>query len=109
MISDRDNIIAVAGASKKEFLSKRISPELEKITEAKITYVTDGKDKPIKLFYEDEGLEEYTAQVITPIVMQGDPIGSVILFSKDPDITMSNLEVKTTEIAAGFLAKQMEN
>ncbi len=109
MISDRDNIIAVAGASKKEFLNKRISPELEKITEAKITYITNGKDKPIKLFYEDEGLEQYTAQVITPIVLQGDPIGSVILFSKEPNISMSNLEVKTTEIAAGFLSKQMEN
>ncbi len=109
MISDRDNIIAVAGASRKEFLHKRISPELERITEARDTYVTKGNDKPIKLFYEDEGLEEYTAQVITPIVMQGDPIGSVILFSKEPDMTMSDIEVKATEIAAGFLAKQMEN
>ena len=109
MISDRDTIIAVAGASKKEFLNKRISPELEKITENKTTYITDGNNKPVKLFYEDEGLEEYTGQVITPIVMQGDPIGSVILFSKEPDITISDLEVKTTEIAAGFLSKQMEN
>ena len=40
--------------------------------------------------------------------MQGDPIGAVILISKD-ELVMGDLELKLTEIAAGFLAKQMEN
>lgn len=109
IISDRDNIIAVSGGSKKEYLEKRISPELEKITESRITYITDEENNPIKLFYEDENLEAYTGQVIVPIVMQGDPIGSVILFSKDPDVKMGEIERKLIETAAGFLSKQMEN
>lgn len=41
--------------------------------------------------------------------MQGDPIGSVILVSKEPDVVMGKLEVKLAETAAGFLSKQMEN
>jgi AbrB family transcriptional regulator (stage V sporulation protein T) len=41
--------------------------------------------------------------------MQGDPIGSVILISKEPTISMGELELKLTETAAGFLSKQMEN
>lgn len=109
IISDRDNIIAIAGGSRKEYLEKRVSPELERIMESRNTYITDNGNKPIKLFYEDEDPNDYSAQVISPIVMQGDPIGTVILMSKEPNVTMGELEVKLTETAAGFLSKQMEN
>ena len=109
IISDRDTIIAIAGGSRKEYLDKRISPELEKLTEGRSTYITDENNQPIKLSYEDTSQEQYTAQVITPIVMQGDPIGTVILMSKEPNVTMGELEMKLTETAAGFLSKQMES
>lgn len=109
IISDRDNLIAIAGGSKKEYLGRRISPELERITEGRETYITEGNDVPIKVFYEDESLESYIAQVITPIVMQGDPIGSIILISKDPDVKMGQIEVKLLETASKFFARQMES
>ena len=109
IISDRDHIIAVAGGSKKEYLDKRISPELEKIMESRTTYITKDMDKPIKILYEDENPDEYTAQAIAPIITQGDPIGTVILVSKEPDAVMGETEMKLIETAAGFLSKQMEN
>lgn len=109
MISDRDFIIAIAGGSKKEYLDKRISPELEKLIENRSSFSTENDNKPMKITYEDANLEKYSAQVIAPIVMQGDPIGSVILISKEPNVVMGELEVKLTETAAGFLSKQMEN
>lgn len=109
IISDRDSIIAISGGSKKEYLDKRISPELERLTEGRTTYITNEVNKPIKIYYEDEDELKYTAQVIAPIVMQGDPIGAVVLFSKEPNAVMGELEIKLTETAAGFLSKQMEN
>ncbi len=111
IISDRDRIIAIAGGSKKRiFGKKRISPELEKIMESRNTYIAKEDMKPMKVFYEDTNDDEYTAQIIAPIVMQGDPIGTVILVSKDKDAVMGGeIEVKLVEMAAGFLAKQMEN
>lgn len=109
IISDRDNIIAIAGGSKKEYLEKRISPELERIIESKDTYIVDEKTKPIRLYYEDEDPEEYKAQVIGPIIMQGDPIGSVILMSKEEDKIVGEIEVKLVNTSASFLAKQMES
>ncbi|WP_025642480.1 stage V sporulation protein T [Schnuerera ultunensis] len=109
IISDRDHIIAIAGGSKKEYLEKRISPDLERIMESRNSYLTKDTDKPIKLFYEDESSDEYTAQAIAPIIMQGDPIGTVILMSKEPDAIMGDVEVKLVETAAGFLSKQMES
>lgn len=108
IISDRDTIIALAGGSKKEYLDKRISPDLEKLTEGRDTYVTNEINKPIKIYYEDED-GSYTAQVICPIVMQGDPIGTVMLISKEANTTMGEIEIKLAETAAGFLSKQMEN
>lgn len=109
IISDRDNIIAIAGGSKKEYLEKRISPELERIIESKEMFSTDSDNKPIKIFYEDENSENYSSQVIASIVMQGDPIGSIILVSKEEDTKMDEMEIKLLQTAAGFLSKQMEN
>ena len=71
MISDRDFIIAIAGGSKKEYLDKRISPELEKLIENRNGFATDEDNKPMKITYEDGNIEKYSAQVIAPIVMQG--------------------------------------
>ena len=109
IISDRDNIIAIAGGSKKEYLGKRISPELEKITETKEMFSTNKDNIPVKIFYEDEDGSTYTSQVIAPIVMQGDPIGSIILASKQENVIMDEMEIKLLKTAAGFLSKQMES
>jgi AbrB family transcriptional regulator (stage V sporulation protein T) len=53
---------------------------------------------------------EYTikSQVVAPIITQGDPIGAVLIVSKDPAVKLGELEIKLAETAAGFLAKQME-
>ena len=66
----------------------------------------EGKGFAISSDEEDGG--KYSSQVIAPIVSEGDPIGSVIIFSKEPDVTMGELESKLAETAAGFLGKQME-
>lgn len=109
MISDRDNIVAISGGSKKQYVEKRISPELEKIVEGKETYSNMEDDAIIKITYEDESPDKYSAQVIRPIVMQGDPIGSVILVSNEEGASMGEIEAKLVETAAAFLSKQMEN
>lgn len=109
LISDRDNIIAIAGGSKKSYMEKRISPDLEKIIEDRKTYSTSAGMENIKLTYEDESAEIYKGQVISPIVMQGDPIGSVILWSNEDGTEISDTEIKIAETASGFLSKQMEN
>ncbi|MBC8591236.1 stage V sporulation protein T [Wansuia hejianensis] len=109
IISDRDTIIAISGGSRKEYLEKRISPELEKIIESRKTFITGDGNESIKIFYEDEEPEKYTAQVITPIVMQGDPIGSITLLTKEESQTMGELEIILLETAAKFLSKQMEH
>jgi len=57
---------------------------------------------------DDDQIWAFTSQVIAPIIAEGDPIGAVILGTRDPDKKMGELELKLAETAAGFLAKQME-
>ncbi|WJH36371.1 stage V sporulation protein T [Paenibacillus sp. CC-CFT747] len=105
MITDRDNVIAVSGGSKKDYLDKQIGSLIETSMENRKSAVESGSGS-----YElIKGMEEsYSSYVIAPIVAGGDPIGSVILVSKDEGVTMGEMELKMAEIASGFLAKQME-
>lgn len=108
MISDRDTIIAVAGGSKREYMEKRVSKSLERIMEEREMVVANEGDQHYPITTEEGEDTKYTSQVIVPIVTQGDPIGAVILCSKDKGTTMGEVERKIAATAAGFLSKQME-
>lgn len=113
-IADRDTIIAVSGAPKKEFLNKSIGPAVEKVMEDRKPVLLNDcgtnincKNCPILEGDEDEPCK-FSAEVIAPIIAEGDPIGAVILLSKEEGVQMGDMELKLAETAAGFLAKQME-
>ena len=85
---------------------------MEKALEERTTLIMNNLEAP-----DDENQHviqnddrEYTikAQVIAPIITQGDPIGAVIIVTKEANVTLGDMEVKLAETAAGFLAKQME-
>jgi AbrB family transcriptional regulator (stage V sporulation protein T) len=112
LIADRDNVVAVAGSAKKEFLNKPLGPAVEKVMEERKTVLINnpGEAKHCKgcvTDCEDDEVCKFTAEVISPIIVEGDAIGSVIICSKDSGVQMGDMEVKLAETAAGFLAKQM--
>lgn len=113
LIADRDQIIAVTGASRKEFLNKRVSPAVEAVMEARRSAVFErgGEARTIRqslLADEEEGEATYTAALVAPIVAAGDPIGAIIVCSRDPGASMGPLELKLAETGASFLARQMD-
>ncbi|WP_033826381.1 stage V sporulation protein T [Bacillus andreraoultii] len=103
LICDRDSVIAVAGGSKKEYLNRNISELVEKAM-AERTTILETSESTISLVEGNE--ETLTSYTISPIVANGDPIGTVIILSKEH--TMGEVEKKSAETAAGFLARQME-
>lgn len=107
-VADRDSIIAVSGASKKEFLEKQLSTELEKIMESKSTFVAPSADSARINILNDDNEDKYSSQVITPIISEGDPIGAVMFLSTDPKAKMGDVETKLAQSAATFLGKHME-
>lgn len=106
-ITDRDQVIAVAGGPKKEMLQKTISKQLEHaIGEREVILATREEKAFVSMTAEE--LEGITAQVVAPIICEGDAIGSVALLSREPKGKMGDVEVKLVMTAAGFLGRQME-
>lgn len=110
LISDKDNIISVSGSSKKDYMDKKVSNELLKVIEDRktVNFVATGTNKFIPLFEEEEVENKYFGQVISPILAEGDTIGSVIIMTKAKEEKTGELEMKIAETAASFLGKQME-
>ncbi len=105
MISDRDTMIAVAGASKKEYLEKQVGTIVETCMDNRKTMLETSTGD-----YElcKDVTETISSFVVAPIISGGDPIGSVIMLNKEESAKMSQMEIKMSETAAGFLGKQME-
>lgn len=107
-ITDRDQVVAAAGGAKKDFFQRPISRALEHVIQERMT-VQAGKDERAFTPVTDDDSEGITAQVITPIICEGDAIGSVIVMSREPRAKFADAEVRLAATAAGFLGRQMES
>ncbi|MFC5530018.1 stage V sporulation protein T [Cohnella yongneupensis] len=105
LITDRDTVIAVAGAPKKEFLDKAIGTLLESCMENRKILLEPGAGNH-EIMRDNN--DANGSLVAAPIVAGGDPIGTVVLIGKDDSVSVGEMESKMVETAAGFLAKQME-
>ena len=107
-IADRDQIIAVSGGPKKEYYQKTISRALEHVIEERTVIQAGKEDRNFTPVTDDDG-DSITAQVITPIICEGDAIGAVIIMSREPRAKFSDPELRLAATAAGFLGRQMES
>ena len=103
-ISDRDEMIAVAGVSKKEYLSRRLTVFAEEFIKSRSVTV-EKLETTIELVAGQ--FEQIKSYGVAPIITNGDSIGAVYIFSKVHFIGEG--EQKAMETAANFLAKQMES
>lgn len=105
-VSDRDSVIAVCGAPKRELIDKRNSQALEQLMEQRRTYrYKPGEEK----IYLSDDSEKYFVGVAVPILSEGDLMGCVmILLDSASESVPGESEQKLTQTVAGFLGKQME-
>ncbi|MDO5551996.1 MAG: stage V sporulation protein T [Lachnospiraceae bacterium] len=106
-ITDRDQVIAVAGGPKKDLLQRNISRQLEQLINERQS-ICVGKDDKNFIPLVSEELEGVTAQVVTAILCEGDAIGAVAILSREPRARFGDMEMKLAATAAGFLGRQME-
>lgn len=109
-ICDKDQVIAVSGGARKELMDKPIHEDIERlIKNRERAILTRGGENPMLCVVASEEHESpYSAQVVVPIVAEGDAIGAVMLLSREENVSMNQVEFKVCETAAGFLGKQME-
>ena len=103
-VCDRDSIIAVSGASKRDFIDKRVSPALERVMESRGSVRYDGTE-PMHVI---DGDERYYVSVASPVLSEGDILGCVVFVSQNASAG-SDIEFKLAQTVASFLGKQMES
>ena len=100
-VTDRDAVIAIAGAGKRELLGKRVSVELERIMGERGVYCGPG------VAVSDEN-GQFRVTVAAPILCEGDVLGAVLFLSADGR-TGGETECKLAQTVAAFLGKNMES
>ncbi len=104
VICDRDRVIAVSGIPKKEIMEKRISPMVESYMERRASFIY-GTDRDELVVSEEMPAK---ISVMCPIIGGGDVMGAVMLLCGEKPATPTQTDIKLTQVAAGFLGKQME-
>ena len=108
-VCDRDCIIACAGISKKEFVEKKNSAELERIIEARTLYT--GSKNGEKVYLTEDNTTCHVSCAM-PIFTEGDVIGCVMSVAGENakgDVLGADIETKLIQTAASFLGRQLES
>ena len=105
-VADRDSIIALSGAPKRELMDKPNSPELGRLMEQRTNYRYESGAPHIPA---TEGSEKYSLGVAAPILSQGDLMGCVMLLLGEGDAPLTEPDQRLARTAADFLGKQLEN
>ena len=105
-VADRDSIIALSGAPRRELLSKANSQELAQLMEQRKSYrYTPGGVK----LQAAEDVDRYHLGVAAPILSGGDLMGCVMLLMDESEKAPAESDQKLVQTVASFLGRQMEN
>lgn len=107
LICDRDAVVSVGGTSKKEYLDRAITKEIEEVMSGRKPHTAVKGSKCIPIINDEDNGDEYTAQVIVPIISEGEPIGAAMLVSKESE-DLGDAALKICQVIASFIGKQME-
>ncbi len=102
MITDNDKFVAIAGDLKKKCLNEPVSSYIEDIMQRR----EDAVAKTTTSLELSPGCFMDCTYAISPIIVNGDVLGSVILVSNSS--RLEDFSEKTVKIAAKFLGKYIE-
>ena len=98
-ITDKDKVIITSGKQHKELLNQEINKNILDIIEARQTIIKENST--LKLT-KKEIIGNY---IIKPLIINGDIVGSIILFSKKK---IDEFEIKVLNMLSTFLIKNIE-
>lgn len=105
-VTDRDYVIAAAGAGKKEFEGQLLSEQFQAAIDQRVYQVSMREQKEfIKIAKEDAGVSR---QAIATILSHGDCIGAVVVLAREGGGNSDEALLQVAKTAAGFLGKHME-
>lgn len=108
-ISDRDMVISISGTSKRELLDKPLSREMENtMTNRTVLHLNAAANAAMIPITAGDEASAYTAQIVVPIIADGEVIGALMLLSHDVGVRMTETDLKVAETTAGLIGRQME-
>ena len=102
LIVDRNVVIAGAGGLKKDYIDLSISSFLDKAIKDRMNLVSFDR---VKVSNVDTRLD-FISYVISPIIVNGDAIGAVVVFSNDSELEVVDERICVS--SAMFLSKYVE-
>jgi Site-specific recombinases, DNA invertase Pin homologs len=105
-ITDRDSVISVFGAPKRDLGEKRISGELEQVMEGRQLFQEHAGDRVMPII---DGESQYRVSIAAPIISEGDVMGCVVFLNTGESKPTGEVENKLAATVARFLGKQMES
>lgn len=105
VICDRDTVLAAGGEHKRDYYERSVSSALEDSMNVRTILRKDGQNTIPLVSGEDPSLT--TSQLIAPISMDGQPIGAIVVLTRNGAV-IGEAEQKAAEAAAAFLGRQME-
>ena len=109
LISDRDAVVSASGAGKREYVEKALSPEVDQVLQGRQLQVfnlaSGAKMMPVT---NDDRADQYSAQIVAPILADGEIIGGLILLNRESGVQMNEIDRKVAETTANIVGRQME-
>lgn len=106
LVTDRDTVLAVAGAPKREFGDKQVSDALEGVMMGRGVWQQRSQDSPMPVISGNDAL---AVSVAAPILAQGDVLGCVVIARAPEESPSGETEHTLVQTIAGFLGRHMEN
>lgn len=107
VITDRDSCIAMAGVPRRELADKAVSPQMERLMEARQVYQYKPGDETIPLCADSD---KYSLSTAAPILSEGDVLGCVLFAGAGKDrLDGGEVEYKLAQSIAAFLGRHMES
>lgn len=108
VICDTDEVLYASGNGKREVSGKSISARLDKIMQDRKSYVANLSEGGDIVPICDGEEHSITAQIIVPIVSNGDCLGAVALISTEQGAKMESGACKLAQLSANILANQFD-
>ena len=108
VICDTDEVLYAYGEGKRELDKKPLSEEMDKILKDRRSYTASLAEGGTILPVTSPSETNITAQIIVPIVSNGDCLGDIVLLSKENGEKMGNNDLNLARLTAEILANQFE-
>ncbi len=107
LITDTDQVVSAAGVGKKEATNKKITTGFDKVLNSREQQLLLEGERNYVEVYQEQKLPMHGI-LVTPIMYEGDVIGSIIIIQRDVRGKLGELERKIALVGATYLGNQMQ-